>query len=189
MLAEALDRMGRFEDAEEKYLSVLKELNDVQGDRDGYTNLARMDLANFYRRRQLYDEAEKLFEETLNIQRKLKKNEGEHWCMHCYAEYYRLVGKYKKSIKMHMDALEQTKGKDGKNSVNYIRFMGNVTRALEDDGNYDEAERHHQMAIQIAKGSNSNRPRLVAEALNNFGCYLNRRERYAEAEENLIESL
>jgi tetratricopeptide (TPR) repeat protein len=147
-------------------------------------------LALLYESQGQYNEAERLFQEALAIDRAILPNHPKlATTLNNLAELYRSQGKYNEAEPLYQEALTIDRASLSPNHPDLAGDLNNLALLYQSQGKYNEAEPLYQEALTIGRASlPPNHPQL-ANHLNNLAELYRSQGKYNEAEPLYLEAL
>lgn len=147
----ALDRLNRWEEAEQKYKSALtiQENSGFPFPEDLAWTLNN--LAVLYTAKGQFEEAEPLYQRSLEIRQKVLGNQHRDylWSLNNLGDHYYRKGNYRLSEKYHRLALEGRESALGRDHGDYFWSLNNLAVLYNRIGQYEQAEAYYQEAIAV----------------------------------------
>ena len=150
-----------------------------------------MDLGSLYDFNGCYKEAEPLFNQALEIRRKIY---GEYHpsvasSLNNLAELYRKEGKYNEAEPLYKQSLEITRKIYGEYHPYIATSLNNLAALYYEEGRYAEAEPLYKQALEILRKIYGEYHPSVAQSINNLAVLYRKEGKYNEAEPLLKQSL
>jgi serine/threonine protein kinase/tetratricopeptide (TPR) repeat protein len=147
-------------------------------------------MGNVYKQLGLYDEAEKLLQQTLQARDQGIGSPGElGTALDTLGDVQRYRGKYALAEPLLRRALEVRKATFGPDAREVGQSYNNLALVMEGLDKYDQAEQLEREALRIRRKSMGERSTEVANSLLNLGIILRGRNRLGEAEGLVRQSL
>jgi len=141
-------------------------------------------LAGLYRATGRYSEAEPLYQQALQLRKRLlgENHPAYATSLNNLAGIYKSTGQYSKAELLYQQALELRKRLLGENHADVVASLNNLALLYDEQGRYDEAEPLYLRSLEIAKGLLGENHPSVALILNNLALLYYHQGRYSEAE-------
>ncbi|NEP09753.1 MAG: tetratricopeptide repeat protein [Symploca sp. SIO2C1] len=141
-------------------------------------------LAGLYKSQGRYDEAEPLYEQALEIDKRSLPKDHPSLATHLnnLANLYESQGRYDEAEPLYEQALEIDKRSLPKDHPSLATDLNNLAGLYKSQGRYDEAEPLYEQALEIDKRSLPKDHPSLATDLNNLAQLYKCQGRYAEAE-------
>ncbi len=141
-------------------------------------------LAGLYRATGRYSEAEPLYQQALQLRKRLlgENHPAYATSLNNLAGIYKSTGQYTKAELLYQQALELRKRLLGENHGDVVASLNNLALLYDEQGRYDEAEPLYLQSLEIAKNLLGENHPSVALILNNLALLYYHQGRYSEAE-------
>ncbi|MDZ8185459.1 MAG: tetratricopeptide repeat protein [Nostoc sp. ChiSLP02] len=141
-------------------------------------------LAGLYRATGRYSEAEPLYQQALQLRKRLlgENNPVYATSLNNLAGIYKSTGQYSKAELLYQQALELRKRLLGENHIDFVASLNNLALLYDEQGRYDEAEPLYLRSLEIAKTLLGENHPSFALILNNLALLYYHQGRYNEAE-------
>ncbi|MDZ8024293.1 MAG: tetratricopeptide repeat protein [Nostoc sp. DedQUE11] len=141
-------------------------------------------LAGLYRATGRYSEAEPLYQQALQLRKRLlgENHPAYATSLNNLAGIYKSTGQYSKAELLYQQALELRKRLLGENHADVVASLNNLALLYDEQGRYDEAEPLYLRSLEIAKSLLSENHPSFALILNNLALLYYHQGRYSEAE-------
>ncbi|MBC1241024.1 tetratricopeptide repeat protein [Nostoc sp. 2RC] len=141
-------------------------------------------LAGLYRATGRYSEAEPLYQQALELRKRLlgENHPAYATSLNNLAGIYKSTGQYNKAEILYQQALELRKNLLGENHADVVASLNNLALLYDEQGRYDEAEPLYLRSLEIAKVLLSENHPSVALILNNLALLYYHQGRFNEAE-------
>jgi serine/threonine-protein kinase len=148
-------------------------------------------IGRLYQNMGLYDQEQRLLEESLRLRRQALGNESVDVAtsLDHLGEAARFKGDYAKAESLLSESLAMRRRLLGAESVDLAQSLNNLALVQHEKGQYDAAERLNQDALEMRRKLLGKEHLEVAISLNNLGLNLYARGRSDEAEKMFRESL
>ena len=187
----------------EKYLESYLKLSRDLIKSDGSYAVALIVLADLYQNIQRYSDAEQMYEESLEICRKLAKDNPQVYesyvsvVLYALAELYLVTQRYSDAEQMYEESLEILRKLAKENPQVYESYVAIALNALAlysvTQQRYSDAEQMYEESLEILRKLAKDNPQVyesnVAMALNALAILYSDTQRYSEAEQMYEESL
>ncbi|MBD2515453.1 tetratricopeptide repeat protein [Nostoc sp. FACHB-973] len=141
-------------------------------------------LAGLYRATGRYSEAEPLYQQALQLRKRLlgENHPAYATSLNNLAGIYKSTGQYSKAELLYQQALELRKRLLGENHADVVASLNNLALLYDEQGRYDEAEPLYLRSLEIAKSLLGENHPSFALILNNLALLYYHQGRYTEAE-------
>ena len=176
--------LGRYDEAEPLYLSVVDARRRVLGDEHRDTLRAEFDLASLYVLQKRWDVAEPLLQKTLAAQqRTIGDTDPDTWeSLHTLASFYYRIERYEESLPISIKVVELRTRALGESHPDTLQSMHNLATTYEALRRYDDAEPLYLRTIEVRRRVlGENHPELANTRFTLARMYLVL-HRYAESE-------
>ncbi len=148
-------------------------------------------LATLYKQHAQYDEAKLLYNESLEIRKRVfrKNHPAVAIILNNLASVYHLQGDYKTAEPLYHQAIEINKKEFGENNPATANNLSNLADLYRLQGQYVKAEPLFKRAIKIHRKVFGDRHPSTATSINNLALLYDNMGRYKESEELYDESL
>ncbi len=144
----AMDSAGKAATCYEDAVAIMRNNNTDEY----FFEAVLFNLANFYDKQKKYEQAEPLFIELVNVQKKLYGSNSQDYIksIESLAFLFRKNIKYKEAVLLRQEAAAFYK-KNGTGTLEYSNAISNLAVLYNDIGLYAEAETYYLQAIEIDK--------------------------------------
>jgi len=188
-LACALDRNGKYDEAEQMFRQTLKPWLTLP-EHPSTLSIMR-NLASLLLKREKYEEAERLLRHTQKVQTAVLGLEHPDSLNNTYtlAGVLSMQGKFEEAEQLQRHTIKLWKATLGLEHPHTISGMSSLGGTLKRQGKYDEAEQLERQTVELWKTTLGLEHPHTLTGMNNLGITLNAQGKYGEAEQLLRQTL
>ncbi|WP_392530520.1 tetratricopeptide repeat protein [Nostoc sp. C117] len=175
-----------YQEEQELAIKYWQKASELQNELGLQVDLATSlnNLAGIYRATGRYREAEPLYQEALQLRKRLLGENHPSFAtsLNNLAGLYKSTGQYTKAELLYQQALEMRKQLLGENHADVAASLNNLALLYDEQGRYDEAEPLYLQLLELGKSLVGEDPPSFALILNNLALLYYHQGRYSEAE-------
>ncbi|MEE9442516.1 MAG: tetratricopeptide repeat protein [candidate division Zixibacteria bacterium] len=191
------NRVDKFDDAAQwdlivpLYEQIIAKLENDENNQEIAIATCLNNLALLYESMGRYEEAEKLYKQALEIDKKTigEEDPGFATDLNNLAGVYESMGRYEEAERYYLQAIEIDKKTIGEEHPGHATRLNNLANVYISMGRYDEAERYYLQAIEIDKKTIGEEHPDYATDLNNLAGVYESMGRYEEAEKYYLQAI
>jgi tetratricopeptide (TPR) repeat protein len=175
-----------YQEEQELAINCWQKASELQNELGLQVELATSlnNLAGIYREKGRYSEAEPLYQQALQIRKRLLGENHPSFAtsLNNLAGLYKSTGQYTKAELLYQQALELRKHLLGENHADVAASLNNLALLYDEQGRYDEAEPLYLQSLELGKSLLGENDPSFALILNNLALLYYHQGRYTEAE-------
>jgi tetratricopeptide (TPR) repeat protein len=181
--ATALDRDGRYEEAEELGEQVMQMRKRLLGDEHPDTLTSMANLASTFRNRGRWKEAEELEVEVMQAMKRVLGNEHRDTLLSIgnLAATYSSQGRWKEAEELEVEVMQEMKRVLGNEHPDTLSSMNNLALTYSNQGRWREAEELGKQVMQMRKRVLGDEHPDTLDTMHNLAFLLQSQARHREA--------